>query len=62
MPRLLTKMSRNSRMFPLNTGTNEANVRQKETVIVNWERTETYRISTVPYCQRLLIKHFSDDK
>ena len=53
---------RNSRLFPFNTAADEVNVRQKETVIVNWARTETYRMSALPYCQRLMNKHFSDDK
>ena len=54
--------TKNSRLFPLNTGTNDDYVRQRETVTVNWARTETYRMSAVPYCQRLLNKHFSSDK
>ena len=42
-------------LFPLNTFKNG---QTKEKFIVNWARTETYRNSTIPYCQRLLNRHF----
>ena len=42
----------NKRLFPFKKG------HSKEMFVVNWARTETYRQSTIPYCQRLLNKHF----
>ena len=42
----------NKRLFPFEKG------HSKEMFVVNWARTETYRLSTIPYCQRLLNKHF----
>ena len=44
---------RNNRLFPLNP------VGQKEKFLVNFARTETYRQSAIPYCQRLLNDHFN---
>ena len=32
-------------------------IRQSEKYVVNFARTENYRRSSVPYCQRLLNKH-----
>ena len=54
------KHEKNKRMFQVNNfiGTN---VRERETVWVNFAGTETYRKSAIPYCQRLLNKHFSSD-
>jgi hypothetical protein len=53
---------RNSRLFPLNTLYSELhNVRQSETFLVNFANTETYRTSAIPYCQRMLNKHFKND-
>ena len=47
------KHEKNQRLFPRNAGNH------REKFHVNWARTETYKISTIPYCQRLLNKHFS---
>ena len=44
----------NSRLFPWNTRTHGQGQASKETVEVNWSKTKTYRLSTIPYCQRLL--------
>ena len=52
---------KNSRLFPLNP-VNTANVREKETFVVNFARTDAYKLSAIPYCQRLLNKHFISDK
>ena len=49
-----SKHPRNQRMFPLNMCKDG---RTKETYVVNWARTETYRQSAIPYCQRLLNQH-----
>ena len=56
------KHTKNSRIFPINPNQLEANmdIRQRELFKVNFSRTEKYRKSAVPFCQRLLNKHFSD--
>ena len=42
-------------MFPLNTErSNRVSVRHAEKYLVNFARTENYRNSAIPYCQRLL--------
>ena len=50
----------NSRIFPLNSnlGTEASNVRNREIFEVNFARTEAYRKSAVPFCQRKLNDHF----
>ena len=48
------KHEKNQRLFPRNTGN------QREKFHVNWARTDAYKKSTIPYCQRLLNKHFSE--
>ena len=53
------KQNRNRVLFPVNTSRNG---KAKEKYVVNWARTEAYRNSTVPYCQRLLNKHFGSVK
>jgi hypothetical protein len=53
------KHPRNSRIFPINTRTHGQNQNSTEFVEVNWAKTETYRQSAIPYCQRLLNQHFS---
>ena len=53
------KHPRNKKMFPLNTRTNGHTFTTKETFIVNWARTQKYKDSTIPHCQRLLNNHFS---
>ena len=53
------KHPRNKKIFPLNTRTNGHTFTTRETFIVNWARTQTYKDSTIPYCQRLLNNHLS---
>ena len=49
------KHKTNKRMFPLNQSTNHImEVRSREKFKVNFAHTNTYRDSTIPYCQRLL--------
>ena len=49
------KHSQNKRMFPLNPNLNNTlDIRNREPYKVNFCRTEAYRNSTIPYCQRLL--------
>ena len=49
---------KNNRLFPLNTRTYGQDRNTKETFEVNWARTESYKNSTIPYCQRMLNDHF----
>ena len=55
-----SKHPRNSRMFPLNSNWSiEGNmVRNREFFEVNFARTEQYRKSAIPFCQRKLNEHF----
>ena len=53
------KHPKNSRLFPINDRSNGHTFVPSETFLVNWARTETYRMSAIPYCQRLLNDHFS---
>ena len=53
------KHPRNSRLFPVNSRLHGQNERPRELFDVNWARTEKYRHSAIPYCQRLLNQHFS---
>ena len=50
----------NHRLFPKNTNQemNGMEVRNRESFEVNFARTESYRKSAIPYCQRILNKHF----
>ena len=49
------KHPQNKRMFPVNPYIdNDLNIRNREQYVVNFCRTETYRKSAIPYCQRLL--------
>ena len=50
---------KNKRLFPLNTRTFGQAQNTKETFLVNWARTDAYRNSAIPYCQRLLNQHYS---
>jgi hypothetical protein len=50
------KNTRNRRIFPSNPEHNER-VRESEPFTVNFARTDTYKDSAVPYCQRLLNEH-----
>ena len=52
------KHSKMSRIFPLNPLQNSHNTRDKEVFQVNFARTEDYRRSTIPYCQRLLNQYY----
>ena len=55
------KNERTSRIFPLRP-LNEQNVRKAEKFTVNFAKTSTYKNSSVPYCQRLLNKHYRSKK
>ena len=52
------KHPRNSRFFPLNPNIENGTTVLGEKFIVNHGRTEDYRQSTIPYCQRMLNSHF----
>ena len=52
-----TKHPRNKRLFPINPVSNDHNIRDKETFQVNFAKTETYKKSAIPFCQRLLNDH-----
>ena len=47
---------KNSRLFLLNP------MKTKETCIVTFAKTETYRKSAVPHCQRRLNKHIASEE
>ena len=47
------------RVFPVNQSENKKTVRHREKFCVNFARTEEYKKSTVPFCQRLLNDHFN---
>ena len=51
------KHPKNGRLFPLNPSTNQHFIRQKEVFQVNFAKTDEYKKSAIPYCQRLLNKH-----
>ena len=51
------KHTKNRRLFPLNPSTSEHFVRQKEIFQVNFAKTDDYKKSAIPFCQRLLNKH-----
>ena len=51
------KHTRNRRLFPLNPKP-QHNIRNSEKFHVNFAKTSTYRDSTIPYCQKLLNRHF----
>ena len=55
------KHPKNSRLFPWNTRLHGQGQTSEEKVDVNWAKTETYRLSTIPYCQRLLNDYFSEN-
>ena len=49
----------NHKMFPLNRNLdNELEVRNRETFQVNFARTDQYKKSAIPACQRILNDHF----
>ena len=49
-----------SRLFPLNNNqeSHSADIRYREQFKVNFARTESYRKSAIPYCQRMLNSHY----
>ena len=48
----------NRRLFPLNPNIESLHdIRSREKFVVNFARTESYRKSAIPYCQRLLNQH-----
>ena len=50
----------NNRMFPVNKNVdNVQKVRNRELFEVNFCRTESYKKSAIPHCQRKLNEHFS---
>ena len=53
-----------SKMFPKNRNINNGNteIRNRESFQVNFARTEQYRKSAIPFCQRLLNRHFNLSK
>ena len=53
-----------NRMFPLNiqTSDNIHHLRTRERFVVNQARTERYRVSTIPDCQRRLNEYFGKVK
>ena len=53
------KHEKNNRIFPVNPSTSEHYIRNKETFQVNFARTNDYKESAVPYCQRLLNDYFN---
>ena len=53
-----TKTPLGNRLFPLNQVENERLIRTREKYVVNFARTDTFKESAVPFCQRLLNKHF----
>ena len=58
------KHPRNSRLFPLNPYYLSQNheERNREKFTVNFASTESYKQSTIPYCQRLLNERFARKK
>ena len=52
------KHPKNNRLFPPNPTFNKR-VRFSEPFQVNHASTETYKKSAIPFCQKLLNKHFS---
>ena len=55
------KHPKNRRLFPKNPNYNER-LRTTDPYTVNWARTDTYQLSAIPFCQRLLNKHFTKTK
>ena len=49
-----------SRMFPINSnlGGEGMEVRSRDTFEINFERTEQFRMSAVPFCQSKSNEHF----
>ena len=55
------KHQRNRRLFPLNSNIPACKIRYPEKYKVNFARTNTYRDSTIPFCQNLLNRHHQDE-
>ena len=56
-----TDHAQNKRFFSRNPSIDNAReVREREEFIVNFARTEQYRKSTIPACQRLLDNYFHE--
>ena len=51
------KYPKTQRLFPVKEISHNHLLREKEHFVVNFARTEAYRTSAVPYCQRLLNDH-----
>ena len=51
------KHPKNQRLFPVNNRKFGQNQQTREAFQVNWARTDKYKNSTIPYCQRLLNKY-----
>ena len=55
------KHSQNRRFFPKNPNLeNEGHIRNREEFVVSFGRTKAYQNNAIPYCQRLLNTHFSN--
>ena len=52
------KHPKNFRLFPKNNRKFGQNQQTREAFHVNWARTQRYKESAIPYCQRLLNHHF----
>ena len=53
------KHPRHKKLFPTNSTLKDStNIRNREPFTVNFARTERYKKSSIPYCQRLLNKNF----
>ena len=50
---------RNQALFPRNLTTSQHYIQNKEVFQVNFARTEEYKNSTIPFCQRLLNQHYN---
>ena len=57
--RKCVKHPRNRRLFPLNQTSSSHPIRDKEVFHVNFARTEDYKKSAIPFCQRLLNDHYA---
>jgi hypothetical protein len=53
------KHTKNGRIFPQNPSTSEHFIQHKEIFQVNFGRTDDYKNSAVPFCQRLLNNYFT---
>ena len=53
------KNDQNKVLFPRNEISSQHYIRDKEVFKVNFARTEEYKNSTIPFCQRLLNNHYN---